>query len=140
MSCISTLCPSFPSLFGYNNVCIEKCPVTTYAHPVDRICAPGCSGVYYMDDSTKRCVLICPTNPNLFANKRTNMCVSQCDIDQFADNSTRECVDVCNQTVGYLAYAPLRLCVMTCINNTYGHNGVCISVCPNATAPFYYID
>ncbi len=49
-------------------------------------------------------------------------------------------MSVCNQSVGYLAYAPLRLCVLTCLNNSYGHNGVCITVCPNATAPFYYID
>jgi hypothetical protein len=76
-----------------------------------------------MDDSTMRCVLICPTNPNLFANTRTNKCVAECDIDQFSDNSTRQCVTTCNQSVGYLAYKPLKLCVLTCLNNTYALNG-----------------
>jgi hypothetical protein len=76
-----------------------------------------------MDDSTRRCVLICPTNPNLFANTITKKCVTQCDNDNFSDNSTRECVTRCNQTVGYLAYKPLKLCVLTCVNNTYAQDG-----------------
>jgi hypothetical protein len=32
------------------------------------------------------------------------------------------------------------MCVLVCINNTYSHQGACISACPNTTAPFYYID
>jgi hypothetical protein len=76
MSCITTKCPTLPSLYGYNNKCINQCPSGTYAHPVDRVCAATCTGIYYKDDSTMRCVTICPTNPNLFANTRTNLCVS----------------------------------------------------------------
>lgn len=75
MSCISTLCPTYPSLFAYQNKCIKECPPAKYAHPTLRTCEDSCTGLYFQDDSTHRCVLICPTNPNLFANTRTNICV-----------------------------------------------------------------
>ncbi len=42
-----------------------------------------------MDNSTRRCVTICPTNPNLFADWNTNECVYECDDGYFSDNSTR---------------------------------------------------
>ena len=57
-----------------------------------------------MDDSTRRCVTICPTNPNLFADWALNKCVYECDDGYFSDNSTRQCVTTCNQSVGYIAY------------------------------------
>lgn len=83
---------------------------------------------------------VCPSNPKLFADWTTNTCVSLCPPTYFADNSTRTCVQTCNQSVGYIAYAPLRLCVLYCLNNTFSHNGVCITTCPNTTNPYYYID
>ena len=35
-SCISTLCPSLPALFAWNNTCISVCPDSTFAHPTLR--------------------------------------------------------------------------------------------------------
>ena len=32
------------------------------------------------------------------------------------------------------------MCVLVCPNDTYSHQGVCITACPNATQPYYYID
>jgi hypothetical protein len=138
MSCIVTLCPTNPALFAYDNKCISVCPNTTYQHPTLRECVGSCVSPYNEDDSTRRCVLICPTNPNLFA--YNNRCIPQCPDTWYSDNSTRVCTQTCNSTVGYLAYRPTRMCVLVCINNTYAHNGVCVTACPNTTAPFYYID
>jgi Fe-S-cluster-containing hydrogenase component 2 len=67
MSCITTLCPTNPSLFAYNNTCIHVCPAGTFQHPTLRECTTFCNGSYNADNSTRRCVLVCPTNPNLFA-------------------------------------------------------------------------
>ena len=93
-----------------------------------------------MDNSTRRCVTLCPDNPNHFADWTTNTCVATCPPTFFADSSIRQCVTTCNQTNGLLAYTPLRLCVLTCLNNTFSYNGSCVTICPNSTAPFYYID
>ena len=140
MTCIvpPALCPSVPSLFAYENKCIEECPAGTYKHPDDRTCEGSCTGDYYADDSTRRCVDVCPTNPNLFGHN--NECIPECPPDWFSDNSTRTCTQLCNRTVGYLAYVPLKICVLVCPNNTYQHGDECIDTCPNDTAPFYYKD
>lgn len=98
----------------------------------------SCTGLYSKDSSTLRCVLTCPTNPNLFS--YNNECISQCPPGWFSDNSTRTCTQICNQSVGYLAYTPTRMCVLVCPATTYSYNGTCIPICPNTTAPFYYID
>ena len=93
-----------------------------------------------MDNSTRRCVLVCPTNPQLYAYE--NSCVSECPPDWFSDNSTRKCVETCNASVGYIAYYPTKMCVLECINNTYSHEGVCVETCPTDvdTGTVYYID
>lgn len=36
MSCITTLCPSNPALFAFNNTCISVCPATKYQHTILR--------------------------------------------------------------------------------------------------------
>lgn len=90
------------------------------------------------DNSTRRCVAICPTNPNLFA--YNNTCILRCPPGWFSDDSSRTCTQTCNQTVGYLAYTPTRQCVLACLNNTYSYNGTCVDICPNASTPVYYID
>jgi hypothetical protein len=89
LTCINTLCPTLPSLFAFNNTCISSCPATYYAHTVGRKCQTSCNGSYLMDNSTWRCVTICPSNPSLFADWTTSTCVSYCPATYFADNSTR---------------------------------------------------
>lgn len=89
MSCITTTCPTNPALFAHDNKCITECPAGMYSNSVTRTCENTCTGIYLMDDSTRRCVTICPTNPNLFADWTTNACVSECPATYFSDNSTR---------------------------------------------------
>lgn len=38
MSCITTLCPTNPSLFAYDNKCIDECPSGMYSNSVLRTC------------------------------------------------------------------------------------------------------
>lgn len=49
MSCITTQCPSLPSLFAFNNTCISICPNGTYANSNLRICDSNCTGSYLID-------------------------------------------------------------------------------------------
>lgn len=138
MSCITSQCPDSPDLYALNNKCVEDCPEGMYEFTGNRTCMSTCSGDWLMDNSTRRCVLVCPTNPDLYA--YNNECILECPPDWYSDNSTRTCTQTCNASVGYIAYEPLKKCVLVCPNNTYSYLGHCIESCPNATAPFFYID
>ena len=63
MSCITTTCPTNPSLFAYNNTCIAVCPENYYQYTPDRTCESSCPGAWLKDPSTRRCVQICPISP-----------------------------------------------------------------------------
>jgi hypothetical protein len=58
----------------------------------------------YADDSTNRCVDLCPTVPDYFGTENiqsNRICVPLCDVGLFADSLTRTCVQECNIDEGY---------------------------------------
>lgn len=49
---------------------------------------PLCSGLQYADNSTGRCVDVCPDDPDTYGQLSIKMCVSECLVDEqtYAEN------------------------------------------------------
>jgi hypothetical protein len=136
------VCPPSAGTFGFYNqtsssrMCVNQCPLTYYAEPIDRTCTPLCpsiSAIYYAYNGTRECLLYCKDS---FADLSNQRCVQQCLSNGYpnADNSTNKCVPICPITPDY--YADNHVCVFYCVTaGTFADsNGrVCISRCSNFT-------
>ena len=93
MKCVDR-CPEEENTFGYDgdNTCVRICPNLTYADEDSRECEAGCSGDYFADDTTNRCVSECPKYPPLFADPANNKCTETCSPDSYAYMEDRTCV------------------------------------------------
>lgn len=71
---------------------------------------------YYADDSSKKCVYICPNNtaPKTYSDNTTRVCEPVCNTTAFyfADNTLGTCLLKCPG--GYFADSTTRLCVPKC--------------------------
>ena len=91
--------------------CVTNCS-SGYADPFTNQCSASCSQTgWYGDPTTSKCVTHCPTD---YYKDASGLCVSACVSPKYADNVTWECVTKCS--TGY-----------------WGHNLLCVSVCPTDT-------
>jgi|JI9StandDraft_1071089.scaffolds.fasta_scaffold167848_1 hypothetical protein len=108
------ICPTNPDLYAYTSGdCVRNCLGGTYAETTSRTCQTACSGFAatpYKDNSTYRCVDVCPTKPFYYADNSSWSCVSRCTTG-YADNKTQTCVPVCPAIWNYYADIPNSICV-----------------------------
>ena len=109
--------------FKYNvtRVCIDECPGSLnddgsfsddgrcyavcitpnyFRDPQNaRSCQPECSNSpvkLYKDDTTMRCVLVCPSYPEYYyAYDADKACMTTCPLNTMKDQSTKSCVTTC---------------------------------------------
>jgi hypothetical protein len=78
----STGCANFTFAHETNHKCVVSLECTGYGDPLTRYCINPCyknaSLIYYADDSTKMCVVVCPDVPNYFGDNSTQSCVLTC--------------------------------------------------------------
>jgi hypothetical protein len=101
-----------------------------------------CSGGQLRDNSTQRCVALCPVNPSYWADLTTPpcKCVYTCPLNYFASSQpNRICVSGCST---YLTFGDInaRVCTNICPFNYYADNStyLCVLLCPST--PDYYAD
>lgn len=122
-----------------------------YADPNTKKCELGCSGGLIADNSTMKCVVMCPEYPSYFANldsKRcipfcpsntfadpiTRVCTTNCSGDLYADSSTWRCVSQCPQKPLTFADNTTWSCVPTCPDGYFSDNSTrkCVLSCPRS--------
>lgn len=72
----------------------------------------------YKDNSTNKCVKVCPSVPLLYAQSATMECVPEC-VSSYAYLPTRKCLTICPSTPPYYADLQTNTCVQSCRNETY---------------------
>jgi hypothetical protein len=108
------------------------------------MCVSYCPDVtaYYADDSTNKCVKVCPIDPDYFGefvNDGHRKCVDECSkSSHFADPITRTCVEECNLEEGYFGYPTDGRCWLTCPTG-YGNPFTiqCVDDCPESPIQTY---
>lgn len=75
------------------------CPISQglYGDPTTGKCTSTCDLLNpFKDNSTQRCVALCPSNPDYYAYSGDNTCVRVCPDGLFAsDPITRICINSC---------------------------------------------
>jgi len=99
--------------------CVAECPSDpdfyAYNHATKGpLCILYCPSLYFRHTPTRECLTACP-GPTYFRDLTTMRCVLDCPAYYFAQSTGQICVVNCS------------------INNQYGYNRVCYSVCPNNT-------
>ena len=94
-------------------------------------CIAQCPPGSYADNSTWKCVPICPSNPALYGDIVARVCVINCPNSYYGDDSTRTCVPVCaTSPVVYFTYAPTHRCLQSCLYPYFGQKtGISIGTC-----------
>lgn len=144
----STGCAPFTFAHESNHKCVKPAECIGYGDPISRYCIDPCfqnsSVIYFADNSTRMCVLVCPELPDYYGDNNTKQCVSTCPGADVRDpQGMRRCVNITNCSI-----APLflygdhskDLCVtaLNCSDGFYGDNITqkCVSICPGP-ALFY---
>lgn len=125
------------------------CPVSefTFADNYTRTCEfnctynPGLNVLTYADNSTLRCVQVCPALPEYYADisTGTGLCVPNCPNNTapriFSDNSTRICQLLCNLSLFYYSSNTTGECLVYCPGGYFADNQshACVSRCPGKT-------
>lgn len=110
----------------------------SYADDSNRLCVSQCLSNTYpnADNSTNRCVSVCPNSPDFFAD--AHVCVYYCTTaNYYADPEGRVCRARCTNVTGvngYNQYGDGRTgrCAVNCSQDTYGDNStnLCVGTCP----------
>lgn len=111
----------------------------TFADPqtIKRYCVLECSQSpqrSFADPSTRHCVSVCPTQPDLYGETTKFTCVKSCTGSTYANSATRLCDSACS---GMFKVVSPNLCVKVCPANgnvsLYGdpNTGFCSSACSN---------
>lgn len=144
--CSASNTPTFGETTTYTCVEALSCPAGTWAEDAvySRRCVPVCPPPNtlgagnlrkYADNTTKECVVTCPSNYFGSTQSGVGMCVSLCEVNTlFADNQTTTCVPLCPSTPapGTFGDQNLRTCVDVCPINFYADTSTryCVPVCP----------
>lgn len=105
-TCVSTC---VTGTYAQSGACSPTCTSGTYADPLTNRCSGSCSGAaYYGSPVSNTCVLQCP--PAYY--KNNGYCTTGCTTIYFADNVTWSCTP-------------------TCSTGFWGHNNLCLSICPS---------
>lgn len=99
-----------------------------------------CYGTQLKDNSTQRCVSVCPSQPSYWADTVNHKCVYYCPPSYFASNRTdRLCVQYCST---YLTFGDVnsQICSNVCPENYWADNStyLCVDKCPSS--PDFYAD
>lgn len=115
---------------------------TGFADPISRYCINPCfrngTFVYFADNSTRMCVLVCPDFPDFYGDNATQSCVYNCPNITVRDpQGNRRCVNITTCSVSPLFLygdAVKNLCVtaLNCSDGYYADNIThqCIDDCP----------
>lgn len=73
----------------------------------------------YRDESTKKCVSVCPDDPYTFSDPDEEACVYNCSLARYSDD---------------LSDPSDKRCVLNCVSPNWGDNstgyGICVARCP----------
>lgn len=138
---------------------MKYCPTNYYAYTLTNECRVDCPfWRYYADNTTWKCVLKCPSDPDYYSDWSTKSCVISCPPGTFAENYTRmcissiscvtpmvadpinnRCVTRCTIDPMYFAMPDTKLCGPLCFNNLFADNttGLCVPGCP---APYFGVN
>jgi hypothetical protein len=73
------------------NFCVYQCPQYSWADNYTITCTNYCTIGTFSDDSTWKCVSMCPSNPISYAYSPTSQCVYACPYRYFASDVGRIC-------------------------------------------------
>ena len=119
------------------------CPISLglYGDPTTGRCTSSCNPANpYKDNSTQRCVAVCPSNPDSYAHIPSFTCVRVCPSGLYAsDPVTRICTSTCQPWLTFRDDTTHR-CIPSCFEPYFADNYTykCVSGCP--TSPDYYAD
>ena len=138
----STGCAPFTFAHETNHKCVRSMECTGFADPISRYCINPCfkndTFIYFADNSTRMCVLVCPDFPDFYGDNATQSCVYDCPGITVRDpQGNRRCVNITTCSVSPLFLygdAVKNLCVtaLNCSDGYYADNIThqCIDVCP----------
>jgi hypothetical protein len=142
-----TSCPAQSGEYRFadpvSQTCVFFCPLGLFGDTDisgNFSCVSSCSGSQLRDNSTQRCVPLCPSVPDSWADINAHDCVYQCPLNFFASGQAdRLCVDSCS---AYLTFGDVqaRRCGSTCAINYWADNSsfLCKARCPDN--PDFYAD
>ena len=59
----------------------------TFSHEASKKCVYSCPDPLYADNTTRKCVEVCPEVSELYGSNSTNECVEECPYLSFADET-----------------------------------------------------
>lgn len=86
------------------NFCVFTCPQYSWADNHTKYCTDYCTLGTFADDSTWKCVSMCPANPISFAYALTRQCIYACPDNYFASEVGRVCELGRCPTIPYFYY------------------------------------
>ncbi len=86
------------------NFCVYNCPQYSYADNYTATCTDVCTLGTFADDSTWKCVSMCPSNPISYAYAPTQQCIYSCPNRYFASEVGRICQLGTCPTIPYYYY------------------------------------
>jgi hypothetical protein len=86
------------------NFCVYACPQYSWADNYTVYCTNYCTLGTFADDSTWKCVSMCPANPISYAYAPTRQCIYACPNNYFAADVGRICLNGSCPTIPYNYY------------------------------------